>query len=206
MIKLNDKQFEQLKLVLQSTKPGETETALAEALAGSFGFIPSEAVTMAVTIVSVYRLMFQTNGSVTDLSAGLEIAYKTAPTSAREQIETKLRERLIAILSLQSNLFYTIKSLALFDESDAIFTECRVITDIRLTFDHQAVKDGYRSGVVIHNLKLGYRQDGEPLHLVVSCHGSDLEQLRAAIDRALEKEKAIKEGELGKAILFIDKK
>lgn len=206
LIKLNDEQFDQLKGVLQSTKPGETESALAEALARSLGLTPSEAVTMAVTIISVYRLLFQTNGSVADLSTGLEVAYYTVPSSAGQQLEIRLRERLIDILSLQSNLFYTIKSLALFDESDAVFGESRVITDIRLTFDHHAVKEGYKSGLVIHNLKIGYRQDGEPLHLVVSCHGSDLEQLRAAIDRALEKERAIKEGELGKAILFIDKK
>jgi hypothetical protein len=110
------------------------------------------------------------------------------------------------ILSLPSNLFYTVKSLALFEESDAIYVDSRVITDIRLAFDNQNVRDGHKTGMVVHNFKLGYRQDGDLIHMVISCHGSDLEQLRAAIDRALEKEKAIRDGELGKTISFIDKK
>jgi hypothetical protein len=206
LIKLNDSQFDQLKDVLRSTKSGELDAALSQDLVASLGLKPMDALTLGVTIISVYRLLFQTTGSVAEVSLGLEAAFRSTASPASEQIGARLRSRLSELLSLHSNLFYTIKSLALFDESDAVFVDCRVISDIRLAFDNRAVSDGYKTGMVVHNFKLGYRQNGELLHLIVSCHGNDLEQLRAAIDRALEKEKAIREGDLGRSISFIDKK
>ncbi len=206
LLTLEDKQFDQLKAVLQSTKLGETQEALGEALAAALTLDSQKALVLAATIVSLYWLFFGTNGSVTDISAGLELAFRSAPSDPREKMEAKLRERIAAILSLESNLFYTVKSLALFDESGAVFMDCRIITDIRLTFDNRAVKEGYKGGTVVHNLKLGFREDGDPLHFMVSCHGSDLKKLRAAIDRALEKEELILGGDLGKYISFIEKK
>jgi hypothetical protein len=206
LIKLNEKQFDQLQGVLQSTKPGETEAELSQAMVKTLGLTQDDALALAVTIISVYQLLFHANGSVADLSTGLEAAFDSAMTSPQAQLEGRLRKRLSEILSVQSNLFYTLKSQALFDESDTIFVDCRVISDIRLAFDNQTVRDGHKTGMVIHNLKLGYRQDGEVIHMAISCHGSDLEQLRAVIDRALEKEKAIKDGELGRTISFVDKK
>jgi hypothetical protein len=201
---MSDEHFGRLQPILEETKISETEESLAVKLAEPLSLKQDEAKILSSTIFSLYYLLMVPSSTIPELATGLAVAYRSFAPQASDNDEGRLRSRIETIISLKTNLFYTVKSRALYGESLSVFEDCKIITDIRLTFDNQSIDQGYKGGMVVHNLKLVFRENDESTNMIISCLSKDLEKMKAAIDRALEKEKLIKEGNLSKEITFVD--
>lgn len=201
---MSDDSFSRLQPMLVETKISETEESLAAKLVELLSISQEDAKILSSTIFSLYYLLLVTNSTFQELATGLGIAYRSFGPQTNEDDEKRLTSRIETIISLKTNLFYTVKSRALYGESLSVFEDCKVITDIRLTFDNQSIDQGYKGGMVVHNLKLVFRENDESINMVIACLSKDLDKMKAAIDRALDKEKLIKEGNLSKEITFID--
>jgi hypothetical protein len=202
---MSDDSFSRLQPMLVETKISETEESLAAKLVEPLSISQEDAKILSSTIFSLYYLLLVTNSTIPELASGLGIAFRSfGGPQTNDDEEKRLTSRIETIISLKTNLFYTVKSKALYGESLSIFEDCKVITDIRLTFDNQSIDQGYKGGMVVHNLKLVFRENDESINMVITCLSKDLDKMKAAIDRALDKEKLIKEGNLSKEIIFVD--
>ena len=107
-----------------------------------------------------------------------------------DQEEQVLFENLKQIFESSKSLKLTLKANRLLSEDYAVYSSSSIITDIRLVFDDDlAEKD--RNGVIVHRLNIEYISPSDSNSLFVSMTNDDLKELKAAIDRALQKEEVI---------------
>ena len=102
-----------------------------------------------------------------------------------------LSKNLELILKSSSNLCTSIKSQELLIENSRIFRGSRIISDIRLIFEKELIGIN-RKGVLFHNLHITYRRDGKNKNFFVSLDFKDLTTLRDQLNRAIEKDKIIR--------------
>lgn len=98
----------------------------------------------------------------------------------KARLEELLRTSSVSLLTRGQELLF---------ERDNVFTGARVVSDIR----HLFARDGAEridGAVVIHSLRIRKRGADKPTTIALDV--ADLEQLRAAVDRALAKEVALR--------------
>ena len=107
------------------------------------------------------------------------------------------------IFQIDGPLAQTIKGLGLLSENEKLVMNSRILTDIRLLFD---IKDSTKinGAVVLHQLKVGYNQNGEDKQIFLSLDSADLNELKDNILRALEKEKVILQNNFSQNLEFIN--
>lgn len=105
--------------------------------------------------------------------------------------KNKLESNLLQLIRKDSRLELTHKTFDLLSEYDKIYTESRIITDIRLIFNDD-LRKSEQAAIVIHQLKVVYHESGDVKNLFFALDSNDLEELKKHIERAIEKEKFIK--------------
>ncbi|MCW3106505.1 MAG: hypothetical protein JWQ09_1011 [Segetibacter sp.] len=103
-----------------------------------------------------------------------------------------LKSNLFLILSNSQNLKLTLKALELAHESENVFRESKIITDIRLIFNEN-LNDKDRNSIILHRLHISFRKNKRPDDIYMTMDLNDLHDLREIIDRAIKKEEVIRE-------------
>ncbi len=96
---------------------------------------------------------------------------------------------LINLLTSSKSLYIAAKAINIITEQEHLFLESRILTDVRFIFNE--VENEPSEAVIIHNLKLTYRNNDEKKDLFVALDNSDLIKLSQQIARAMQKTKAI---------------
>ena len=109
--------------------------------------------------------------------------------------------KILLLLKGCNNLKFTFKALELLSENERIYRDSRIITDLRLIFNDDLAQSK-RNAVIIHRFKIESRYDNEYENTFFSLDTSDLIKIKTLIERALEKEKVMKENYSD--ITFID--
>ncbi len=105
----------------------------------------------------------------------------------------KFKARLSALVSETDIQLTTSKIKELRGETERHMCGARIITDIRPAFFHDATKPP-KAMTIMHTLQIQYHDDSAKHHeFYVSVNENDLGILKEAIDRALSKEKTLKE-------------
>jgi DNA-binding Lrp family transcriptional regulator len=150
-----------------------------------------EAANIAKTILSFGGLL--TKHPIEEISERLVASYERAVhETLQEDEEAGLKLRLNIILSHSNSIKYTYKAIDLLGENEKVYVESRVLTDIRTIFE---TVDELNSSdaVIFHQLRIEYLKDGEQTRTFFAMDLSDLKELRATIDRAIDKHEAISE-------------
>jgi len=108
--------------------------------------------------------------------------------ATREQWSA-LQDRLSRLLSPECPLALSAKGSLVISEHQRLFCEARVLTDIRPIFDR---KPATAALSIVHVLKLGFHEGTEDLkEFYVALSSSDLQELKAVIQRAEEKQASL---------------
>jgi hypothetical protein len=100
-----------------------------------------------------------------------------------------LAKRLTELLSFDAVLGVTSKALDVMTDNERIFCTARILSDIRTVFTDKP--DSAAGAVIIHNLKIGFHQDGEIQDIYFAMDDDDLEILEKAVERAKKKKNAL---------------
>ena len=124
-----------------------------------------------------------------EIIPGLKSGEKNEPKLPSASVP-KLQKHLERILEL-SDLTLKAKALALATDYQRLFSDVKVLSDIRPVFGER-VSDAPLGAVVIHSLRIGFAEDGEEREFFVTLDSKDLRELQAGISRALEKDATLR--------------
>jgi hypothetical protein len=112
----------------------------------------------------------------------------TSETAAARLTEI-LSERLTTLLHVK-NLHVAAKAAGLISSHPKVFTNARLMTDLRPIFDSEQ-GNHLVAAVRAHQLKIEYFENGRPQSFYVTLDDKDVETLKRIMDRAARKSKAI---------------
>jgi hypothetical protein len=151
------------------------------------------------TIASVIRAAFslysgmqksKTPASAEEVAAGVVNSSLIAKhTELSPDFKATLSNRLGRILKFDKVISVTSKAFDVMTEHDKIFCNARILSDIRPVFaDNPDTAD---AAVIIHNLQIGFHQQGEHHEIYVALDTSDILKLKEVVERAELKTKAL---------------
>jgi hypothetical protein len=118
-----------------------------------------------------------------------EVALSDELSLERDQQAT-FQERLTALLCSPS-IRFTAKALELSVDYENVFSDCRILTDVRPVFPDDL--EDMAAAVIVDNLRISYfDRDGDLSTFFLAMDQKDLLALREEIDRALEKNKSMR--------------
>ncbi len=139
--------------------------------------------TLAKSITGLHVLWYATQKDTDEIVTDVMLAYAAeSPTGAAPDL---LRENLQLIFDLKV-VQASMKAWILVSDHHKIYLASRIITDIRPVFDEDLDRP-LKASLITHTLKLTVRSDGEQKQVYVAIDTNDLKELRANVDRALEK-------------------
>ena len=186
--------------ILKKLDIGDGPETLAKKLSDIKDLSKLDLSLISFTIFSLISLAQKEN--IEHLVNNLTQAYSLKNKEAKKDKITNLKNNLITILNSIDKINLTFKAIELQSEYDKIFTDCRVISDIRLIFLDK-LDESPKQALVIHNLKMEYQQDEKIKESFFALDLDDLMKLKEQIERAIEKEKIIK-GKINQEINFIE--
>lgn len=114
-------------------------------------------------------------------------------SQTKEKVNSdQLVERLKGLFERLKNFRVTLKAVSLIREEEHQFNDSRVLSDIRPLFHNHAPQQLGNYAIILHRLKL-VRQDMDGFkEIYISLTKGQLEELKATIERALEKDADIR--------------
>jgi len=186
--------------ILKKLDIGDGPETLAKKLSDNKHLSKLDLSLISFTIFSLISLAQKEN--IDHLVDNLTQAYSLQNKEARKDEIINLKNNLITILNSIDKINLTFKARKLQSEYDKIFTDCRVISDIRLIFLDKPYESP-KQAVIIHNLKVEYQQNEEIKESFFALDLADLKKLKEQIERAIEKENIIK-SKINQEITFIE--
>jgi hypothetical protein len=107
-----------------------------------------------------------------------------------EEGKHNFSKRLADFLEATSVLGITAKAAKVLLEHEHVFLEPRILTDIRTVF--KDIEEQPVGAVIVHNLRITYRQNDDRKEFFVALDDSDLASLSQEIARAEAKAKVLK--------------
>ena len=105
-------------------------------------------------------------------------------------MKISLKERVERFLPLDS-MVITAKAAGVMTDHEKVFNESVIFTDLRPVFKSDASETPFVA-LVIHNLRIEYRENRELRKAIFAMDDFDLLHLKKVIDRALQKAESVK--------------
>jgi hypothetical protein len=179
--------FDSLLKAVSEAEPTLTRSQFENKISAKVASADKSAIsTVLKTTLFFYRLKENAQISTEELGeAVLNSAVVSSSDKFTEETKKALKNRLTQLLNLDKTLGVTSKALDVMTEHERIFCTARILSDIRPVFSANA-KDA-SGAVIIHNLQIGYHQDGKHTEFYVALDTSDIQKLKKVIERAEEK-------------------
>ena len=200
--KLTEEQVIVIKSALIDIPIGFGPEETAKSLEGKTDFKSSELRSMLSTIFSLISLNIREEIEKDEFINDIVTSYDEINTELSEDKREKLIGYLQNFLEADGQIKHTIKAAILLRENEKIFIESRVLSDIRIVFEEK-IENPKQCAVIIHQLKIEYHENGEPKEIFVALNTEDLKQLKETANRAIEKDKLIRNNTY-KEISFIE--
>ncbi|WP_293785742.1 hypothetical protein [uncultured Pedobacter sp.] len=147
---------------------------------------------IASTIYSFGNILIDRSKNIEDIANGLVKSYLAdEDNNANPDKENHYITILVSIFISAVNVKISYKAMTLATDVPNIFRESNIICDIRMVFADD-ISDARRNAIISQQIKLVYSENGEEKVLYVNADRQDLESLRDQIDRAISKEKILK--------------
>jgi hypothetical protein len=141
---------------------------------------------IAAAIIGLRGFVDSADMSVADVVAGVATDAH-AKNYVDDQLAEVLKQRLAELLETHS-VMVSAKAYALMFSSDAIFNDVRIVSDVRPIFTGDQMM--FSGSLIVHLLAV---QVAEGKDLYVSMTTADLRKLQKTVERALEKDKRIRD-------------
>jgi len=202
IINMPEEDFQTLVSLIGELQIGEPFGDFLDKSADKFSVTsPKEVQVIVQSLVSIVGIFENANGDIDEFTSDFSRSYLISKENATETQKSILKNRLSSVLDKFSNLSITVKGQDLLTDNQRNFREGRVITDIRLMFDNN-LSSPNTNALIVHNLKIQYQEDRKTKEFFVALDLSDLKKLKSIVDRAIEKDRIIKETQ--KNFSFLD--
>jgi len=189
---LSEVDFKNLLKTLSKTEKGTLPEELSSKISENTNIDKNITREIARILFSIYSLKEKFGENISQLINELLLALKNANVEIGTKAKwSKLEERLNNLLSYDENIGNTFKALKLLSDYDRIFIESKIITDIRPAFN-DSDNLTTNTALIVHNLKIGFNNDGQQEELYFALDSNDLDELRKQIERAKKKEEMLK--------------
>lgn len=183
--------------VIQRAKPTLNISEFIEPIEEGLPAISKERVQdMVRSLSGISTLLVRVGETSESVADGVIEAIKTHGgeeyLDATDEDFTDFRTFLLDALSPQAALALSAKALRIMHRHENVYREAAVITDIRPVFQiGDLVEAGLSAAVLIHMLRMDYWNGGQPKSIYFALDRNDLLQLKAAVERALNKHQVI---------------
>jgi len=145
------------------------------------------------SLTSLHRLRQRVSVPISKLSEDAATAAREQIANFREEIGTNFKDRLASLIVLESLNVLTSKAKELQAESERLFCEARILTDIRPIFGDQ-IGTAPEAAIIVHTLKIGFHDAETSTHkeIFIALDNDDIGVLRKISERAEEKARILK--------------
>jgi hypothetical protein len=138
------------------------------------------------SLISFRSLLDSNDIDFETLSDQLVSSYK----ESTQQDPENLKQNLLQIFQNFKTIKLTLKAGTLLSNDSAIYSEGKIVTDIRIIFNDDLKEKG-RNAVIVHGLNIEFYSSNEVKNFHISMTTTDLKDLQDVIERAIEKEDII---------------
>lgn len=188
LAELDEEKIQKLSQFLNSLPVGFKMSDLNDYLLSELEV--SESRSIVQTLFSFRELLEHRNVNFQELSDSLVESYKDIETEISDEELAILKRNLEIIFQNSNSLKLTLKTKQLRTEDSKVYSDSKVITDIRLIFNDD-IEESNRNGVVIHKLHFEFFENKELNDFFISLDLSELKELKEHIDRAIKKDETI---------------
>lgn len=205
LLKLSPEAMKDLLSSLQEVQPTVAVESLAELLAER---LPLDARKTRGIVELLSSLNVAREGLGADQEEFIAELRSAMEQSDQEELHTSdwtaFEELLRAALSTDNSLSLSSKAIDVLTDHARVFWYARTLTDLRSVF-HSEVEEKPPAMVIVHTLKIGYREAGANREFFVALDSADVRELIENLERALKKEGSLKAlaSEKGIAILEV---
>ncbi len=195
-LELPSEKTAQISSALEKAGPRFNAFELAKAINPCCDLAPELVAGIVEVLVSVYRTGEPAKPFETFLDRDVRPALQRAKTFSEGQEEEqwgRLRKFLLHALSMEGTVGTTAKAGTILTEHERIFENVRVFTDFRPIF-HVDVSEKPNAGVIVHMLKITHRDKYKrKFDEYYALDSNDIAKVKDALDRAVQKEKSLRE-------------
>jgi hypothetical protein len=194
LVKLSEQQMISLKQALRQASPALALPELMEQMASGVPLPDDQAVKIISVLASLYSAKVEKDLASDKFSEELFEALKRTGNKEFQLSDSRasqFRKDLQELLSLDESLGVTTRALAVMAEHEHIWQSGRMLTDLRPVFGLDP-SETPKAAVVIHNLRIAYRDAGHLKEFFVALDSDDLSQLRRVLERATKKESSVR--------------
>lgn len=195
IIKLDGDELQSLSQIIDSLKVGDNpEKIIQPSVEVLKSYSENDIRNMMMSLVSLVDIFESAARDIDDFTTGFSHSYRLSNPQATEKDGMALKHNLTKLLSVYDNIRITAKVRGLILENQRNFKRARVISDVRLVFDEN-LDQNKKYAVVVHNMKLEYMSDDLSKEFFVTLDLSDLKKIKEVIDRAIEKDRIIRDNQ-----------
>ena len=145
---------------------------------------------MVVAVLGLFGFWASYQTEQTALLQDIQNAYEQQ--SEEKENSEKLIERLKQLLENGEALRCTFKALTLIRESEHLYSNSRILTDIRPVFNEDDAQLSGDYAVILHRLKLSWDEAEAGKEAYLTMTTTQLEELKNVIERAIDKDKNLR--------------
>ncbi len=195
LTKLSKEQMSSLKEALRRASPGLVLPELVEQIASAVPYSDDDASKVIAVLASFYSLKLEKGLSFDKFFDELFGALKRTGNKdlqLSDEQASEFRKHLEELLSLDESLGVTTRALGVMVEHEHVWQSGRILTDLRPVFGADAT-EAPKAAVLIHNLRIAYRDGAHIKEFFVALDTEDLDQLRRVLERAFDKEASLRQ-------------
>ena len=200
---LGREQVEQFSKELESIQPSLEVDLIAKEMKRRLNISPEDTRRILILLLSMQSGRRQNNASPVDfvesiISGTLAEGEVKIDVNDVEWVKTSL----VRLLNCEPIYTPTYKALRLQTESQRVFEDARIITDVRPVFQED-IETGMVGAVISHSLRISYTEAGyeRSLEFFVGLRTSELKLLQQQVERAIKKAEYLLQKPLGTYLL-----
>jgi hypothetical protein len=194
IVEQDEASAKQFREGLAQVGPSASVSDLADRLAPLLGEPADELRELLTVLASMIQTLERVEASVSDFADGVVNSMQRLELGDLEYSAElkKLAARRISDYLNSKALFLTGKAIELAMSYDAVYADCRIISDFRPLFS-EGTDPSPVYGVITHNLAIEVHGDAGHEKHYFALNSTDLDDLRTAIERALKKDQKLRE-------------
>ena len=194
LIQLTPDQRQKLLEALRATAPTLDDAKLSRQLSKEVGILPTRIKPLLSMLVNMYAVRLAHELSAEQFAQQIcdfAAASSTPTLKPADENWEPIRQFIAAILDLTNTLGVIAKATTLLTESERLFQDGRIITEIRPVFADN-LDDQPSAAIVVHTLRIKYDDAERSKEFHVALTSTDIQRLKKTTERALTKEQNLR--------------
>lgn len=194
LIQLTPDQRQKLLEALRATQPTLDDAKLSQQLSKNVGIPVTRARMLLSMFVNMYAIRLAQELSAEQFAQQIcdfAAASSTPTLKPADENWEPIRQSIAAILGLTNTVGVIAKAATLLTESERLFQDGRIITEIRPVFADN-LDDRPSAAIIVHTLRIKYDDAQGSKEFYVALKSTDVQELKETAQRALTKEQNLR--------------